>query len=63
MEALSPLRAPNEIWLTTYREDQLSYQRWHRSDLYCESHAGIPKGLKLVPSAKQLRFLILCSVR
>ena len=56
IEALSPLRAPYEMWLITHWEDQLSYQRWHRSHLCCESHAGIPKGLKLVPSATQLRF-------
>jgi heme oxygenase (mycobilin-producing) len=55
MDVISPLDAPNEIWLITYWTDQESYAVWHRSHLYHESHAGIPKGLKLVPGSAQVR--------
>ena len=62
LEVLSPRDSPNEIWLLTHWQDETSYHRWHSSHLYRESHAGIPKGLKLVPSATQLRFfdLVAC---
>ncbi len=62
MQVLSPQDAPNEIWLLTTWEDEQSYRQWHHSHLYQESHAGIPKGLKLVASATQLRFfdLVCC---
>lgn len=62
LEVLSPRDSPNEIWLLTHWQDEVSYHRWHGSHLYRESHAGIPKGLKLVPSATQLRFfdLVAC---
>ena len=56
MDVLSPQDAPNEIWLLTYWQSEAEYQQWHRSHSYRESHAGIPKGLKLVRSATQLRF-------
>ena len=55
LEVLSPHDSPNEIWLLTHWQDELSYRQWHTSHAYRESHAGIPKGLKLVPSATQLR--------
>lgn len=48
MEVLSPLDRPEEIWLVTYWTDAGSFNRWHHSHLYHESHRGIPKGLKLV---------------
>jgi heme oxygenase (mycobilin-producing) len=62
LEVLSPLDAPNEIWLLTHWHDEKSYRAWHGSHFYRKSHAGIPKGLKLVPSATQLRFfdLVCC---
>ena len=62
LEVLSPHDSPNEIWLLTHWQDELSYRQWHSSHSYRESHAGIPKGLKLVPSATQLRFfdLVAC---
>ena len=56
MEVLSPCDAPNEIWLITYWKDESSYQTWHRSHLYQESHRGIPKGLRLVPKSVSIRF-------
>lgn len=56
MEVLSPLDHPEEIWLLTWWTDEPSYQTWHRSHLYHESHKGIPKGLKLAPRSTELRF-------
>jgi heme-degrading monooxygenase HmoA len=47
--------APNEIWLMTYWDDVVSYRTWHKSHAYHESHAGMPKGLKLVPGSATLR--------
>jgi heme oxygenase (mycobilin-producing) len=55
MDVLSPDDAPNEIWLMTYWDDVVSYRTWHKSHAYHESHAGIPKGLKLVPGSATLR--------
>jgi heme-degrading monooxygenase HmoA len=55
MDVLSPQDAPNEIWLLTYWQSEAEFLAWHRSHSYREAHAGIPKGLKLVPSATLLR--------
>ena len=55
MDVLSPEDMPNEIWLMTYWADIASYRTWHKSHAYHESHAGIPKGLKLVPGSAALR--------
>lgn len=56
MDVLSPAESPDEIWLLTYWKDEPSYQTWHHSHHYQESHQGIPKGLKLVPRSVSLRF-------
>ncbi len=56
MEVLSPCDSPNEIFLITYWTDESSYQSWHHSHLYQESHVGIPKGLRLVPKSVSIRF-------
>jgi hypothetical protein len=32
-----------------------SYKTWNKSHAYHDSHAGIPKGLKLVPGSANLR--------
>jgi heme-degrading monooxygenase HmoA len=62
MEVLSPLDRPEEIWLITFWTDAGSFQRWHQSHRYQESHRGIPKGLKLVPGAQEIRrFEHVCS--
>jgi heme oxygenase (mycobilin-producing) len=62
LEVLSPLDNPEEVWLLTYWRDESSYRAWHRSHAYHASHAGIPKGLKLVPHSAQIRcFTQLCS--
>lgn len=55
MEVMSPLGNPNEVWLLTRWSDEESYQTWHRSHDYHESHKGIPKGLKLVPGSTEIR--------
>ena len=59
LDVLSPDDAPNEIWLITYWTDLQSYQIWHASHEYRESHSGIPKGLKLVPGSANLRIFSL----
>lgn len=56
LEVISPFDNPNEIWLITYWTDDASYQTWHRSHKYHDSHKGIPKGLKLVPGSSGVRF-------
>jgi heme oxygenase (mycobilin-producing) len=56
MDVVSPLDNPAEIWLITYWEDEASFQAWHHSHTYKDSHAGIPEGLKLVRGSFQLRF-------
>jgi heme-degrading monooxygenase HmoA len=56
MEVISPLDAPDEIWLLTYWTDEESFRTWHHSHLYRDSHAGIPKGLKLDPKATRIRY-------
>jgi heme-degrading monooxygenase HmoA len=56
LDVLSPEDNPNEIWLITYWSARASFEEWHRSHLYRESHSGIPKGLKLVPKSTSLTF-------
>ncbi len=61
LELLSPKQEPKEIWLLTFWQDEESYKEWHQSHLYRESHAGIPRGLKLVPSETRLKlFDVVC---
>lgn len=54
MDVVSPTADGAEFWLLTYWQDEESFRRWHHSHLYRESHAGIPRGLKLVPEATEL---------
>jgi heme-degrading monooxygenase HmoA len=56
MDVITPLDSPDEIWLMTFWSDEASFQVWHHSHLYRESHVGIPKGLKLVPGSTQIRY-------
>lgn len=56
LDVLSPQENPKEIWLITYWAGREQFEEWHRSHLYRESHAGIPKGLKLVPNSVSLSF-------
>jgi len=55
MDVLSPSEDAAEFWLVTYWSDEAAFREWHHSHVYRESHAGIPKGLKLDPSATELR--------
>jgi heme oxygenase (mycobilin-producing) len=56
MEVVSPVEDPEEFWLLTYWTDEDSFRAWHTSHLYRDSHAGIPRGLKLDPSATEVRY-------
>jgi heme-degrading monooxygenase HmoA len=55
MDVLSPAGDAAEFWLVTYWADEESFRAWHRSHHYRDSHSYIPKGLKLDPSATELR--------
>jgi heme-degrading monooxygenase HmoA len=55
MEVLSPAEDAAEFWLVTYWTDEASFHTWHHGHTFRESHAGIPKGLKLDPAATELR--------
>lgn len=55
MDVISPADDESEFWLITYWRDEASFRSWHRSHEYRDSHAGIPKGLKLDPAATQVR--------
>lgn len=54
MDVICPTERPAEIWLLTYWEDRESFELWHHSHLYKESHHGIPPGLKLLLGATSL---------
>ena len=56
MQVMSPTDNPAEVWLVTRWTDEGSYRVWHRSHQYHASHAGIPKGLKLIPRSAGVRF-------
>lgn len=56
LDVISPTEKPEEIWLLTYWRDRESFTTWHKSHLYHESHKGIPRGLKLVPSETEIRY-------
>ena len=55
MDVISPAEDDSEFWLITYWRDEESFRRWHVSHEYRDSHAGMPKGLKLDPAATQVR--------
>lgn len=54
LDVLCPTENPAEIWLLTYWTSGDKFKDWHKNHLK-ESHAGIPKGLKLVPHSFKLR--------
>lgn len=56
MEVLRPVDRPEEFWLLTYWRDEASFRDWHRGHAYRDSHAGIPKGLKLDPRATRITY-------
>ncbi|MBB3167623.1 antibiotic biosynthesis monooxygenase family protein [Simiduia aestuariiviva] len=47
MEVLRNITNPKEFMLLTYWNSESCYKAWHKSHMYGEAHAGIPKGLKL----------------
>ena len=55
MQVMSPIENEAEIWLVTQWTDEPSYRRWHHGHTYHASHAGIPKGLKLVSGSTEIR--------
>lgn len=55
MKVLSPQENLNEIWVTTFWDEESNYQNWYKNHMK-ESHQGIPKGLKLVPGSTKVRF-------
>jgi heme-degrading monooxygenase HmoA len=55
MDVLSPTEDAAEFWLVTYWKDEESFRAWHHGHAFRESHAGIPKGLKLDATATELR--------
>lgn len=56
LEVIQPAENPSEFWLLTFWTDEVCYRRWHRSHHYSDSHAGIPKGLKLVRGRTEIRY-------
>jgi len=56
LDVITPIDNLDEIWLITYWKDKESYQVWHHSPEHHQSHQGIPKGLKLIPKANEIRF-------
>jgi heme-degrading monooxygenase HmoA len=56
MDVVSGKDCPEEFRLITYWTNEESYRTWHDSHLYRESHAAVPKGLKLVPGSVAIEF-------
>jgi heme-degrading monooxygenase HmoA len=56
LSVMSPVDRPEEIWLLTRWLDEPSYRAWHGGHTYHNAHAGIPKGLKLVPKSADVSF-------
>ena len=56
MEVLTPQENPNEFWLMSYWENEDSFKVWYESHKYHDSHAGIPKGVKLVPKSVWVKY-------
>lgn len=54
MEVYSPAEDNTEFWLLTRWLSQEQFLSWHNSDAHKQSHQGIPKGLKLDPTATQV---------
>lgn len=55
MDVLSPADDASEFWLITTWTDEACFRAWHQGHTYHAAHEGIPKGLKLDPTATQLR--------
>lgn len=59
LQVMRPMDNPAEIRLMTRWTDEHSFRTWHKGHGYHGSHAGIPKGLKLVPRSVEIRYLSL----
>ena len=55
MEVLNAEDNQDEFWLITYWEQGEQWREWYHGQHYKDSHSGIPKGLKLDPSATMVR--------
>ena len=55
LDVITPHEDDAEFWLLTFWTDEASFKTWHHSHLYRDSHAGIPKGLKLDPTVTEVR--------
>lgn len=55
MEIVSPADTPREFWLLTWWNTAANFETWHHSHAFHDSHAGMPKGLKLVPKSTEIR--------
>ena len=56
MEVFSPQDNPYEFCLMTYWTDEESFKTWYKSHHYHDSHAGIPKGVRLVPNSVSVKY-------
>jgi heme-degrading monooxygenase HmoA len=56
MDVSTPQDNPNEIWLMTFWADEECFRVWYKSHHYHDSHAGIPKGVQLVPGSVKIRY-------
>ena len=56
MEVYIPQDDDSEFWLLTRWTDESAFHAWHKSEAHHISHKGIPKGLKLDPSATFVRY-------
>jgi heme oxygenase (mycobilin-producing) len=56
MEVYRPTDDEKEFWLLTRWTNEENFLTWHKSDDHHASHKGIPKGLKLDPSATFVRY-------
>lgn len=56
MEVANPSGNDQEFWLLTWWQEEKDFQTWHRSHAYHDSHAGMPKGLKLDPKRTKMMY-------
>ena len=56
LEVMSPVDDAHEIGRMTHWLDEARHQSLHRGHSDHRSHAGIPRGLKLVPKSTVVRF-------
>lgn len=57
MEVANPTENEQEFWLLTWWQEEQNFREWHHGHTYRDSHAGIPKGLKLDPKRTKITHL------